>query len=124
MKIIKKQFKSVALILSMLILFQGCTAYKSASVTLDEASKSEGKVKVHTTTNETLKFKRIGIENGNYYGVKKIKGDLVKVPLDKTKLNKIKVKDDTMSTIMTIALPVVIIGAGLGVFAYYWYGGI
>ena len=63
-------------------------------------------------------------QNGNYYGVKKIKGDLVKVPLDKTKLNKIKVKDDTKSTIMTIALPVVIIAPGLGVFAHYWYGGI
>jgi len=117
MKAIKKQIKSVTLILSMLILLQGCTVYKSASVTLDQASKSEIKVKVETKSGEKLKFKRIGVEDGNYYGVKKVKGNIVKVPLDANYVNNVKLKDKTLSTILTIAFPIAIITGGLIIFA-------
>jgi len=65
MKTLKKQFKSVALILSMLILFQGCTVYKSVPISLEQAVQNESKVKVETKDNRTMKFNRIGIENGN-----------------------------------------------------------
>ena len=105
MKTIKKQIKSVTLILSMLILLQGCTVYKSVSVTLEQAAKEENKVRLETTSGEKLKFKRIGIDNGEYYGVKKVKGNIVKVPLDTNYIKNVKLKDKTLSTILTIALP-------------------
>ncbi len=114
MKTIKKQLKSVSLILSILILFQGCTVYKSSYVTLDEASKAEKKVKVETKSGENFKFKRIGVENGNYYGVKRSKGNIVKVPLDTNFIKNVYLKDKTMSTILTIAFPLAILtGAAL-----------
>ena len=117
MKTLKKQFKSVALILSMLILFQGCTVYKSASVTLEHAVQNDSKVKVITKNNEKLKFMRIGIENGNYYGVKKSNGVILKTPLDQDSINIINEKDKTLSTILSIAIPVVIIGGALAILA-------
>ncbi len=114
MKTIKKQIKSVTLILSMLILLQGCTVYKSVSVTLEQAAKEENKVRLETTSGEKLKFKRIGIDNGEYYGVKKVKGNIVKVPLNSNYIKNVKLKDKTLSTILTIALPIaILVGAGL-----------
>ncbi len=101
MKIIKQQIRPMTFLFGILILFQSCVAYKSQNFTLEEAAKIDNKVKVHTVTNEYLKFKRIGVDNGQYYGLKKVKGELVRVPLDRTELNKIRVKDNTASTIFT-----------------------
>ena len=117
MKTIKEQFKSVALSLSMLILLQGCTVYKSASVTLDEASKSETKVKVVTKSNEKLKFKRIGVENGKYYGVRKVDGKMMKLILNTDTIKSIKEKDKTLSTVLSIGIPVVIVGGLIAIAA-------
>ena len=113
MKTIKKQINSIALILSVLILLQGCTVYKSVPVSLEQAANSETKVKVLTNSNEKLIFKRIGVENGSYYGVKKVKRNMVKIPLDKKMLNKINVKDKTMSIILSVGIPIaLLLGAG------------
>jgi|ETN07SMinimDraft_1059922.scaffolds.fasta_scaffold195882_1 hypothetical protein len=102
-----KKFKTIALILSMLILLQGCTAYKSASVSLEQAALAQTKVKLETKSGEKLKFIRIGVENGNYYGVKKVKGDKTlnykTVPLETNYIKSVKLKDETLSTVYTIA---------------------
>ncbi len=113
MKTIKKQFKLIALVLSMLILFQGCTVYKSVSISLEKAAQNESKVRVKTKGNERLKFKRIGKDGGQFYGVKKKKGEMTRIPLDSKFIDSIKEKDKTLSTILTIALPIaIIVGAG------------
>ena len=117
MKTIKQQFKSVSLILSVLILLQGCTVYKSVPVSLEQAANSETKVKVLTKSNEKYKFKRIGVENGNYDGVKTQNGKLVRIPLDTKMLNKINVKDKTMSTILSFGIPILILGIPLIIYA-------
>ena len=61
MKAREKNFKAMALFFAILILFQSCTVYKSASVTLDEASKSNTKVRLKTFDNQSLKFDRIEV---------------------------------------------------------------
>ena len=115
MKTLKNHLKVVALFLSVLILLQGCTVYKSSSVSLEQAEQNQSKVKVITKNNEKLKFMRIGIENGNYYGIKKKNGVIVNTPLDQDFINIINEKNKTLSTILTIAIPVVIIGGILGI---------
>ena len=123
-----KKFKTIALILSMLILLQGCTAYKSASVSLEQAALAQTKVKLETKSGEKLKFIRIGVENGNYYGVKKVKGDKTlnykTVPLETNYIKSVKLKDETLSTVYTIvastALALVsILGWAMSAFAVY-----
>ena len=117
MKTLKKQLKIVALFFSALILLQGCTVYKSANVTLEEASKAEIQARVKTNDNQTQKFKRIGFENGQYYGVKKINGDIIKTQINEQKIKRVQLKDKTASTIIPIAVPVIIIGIAAIIFA-------
>ena len=110
MKTIKKQIKSVALILSMLILLQGCTVYKSTPITIEQVAIGEQKVKVITKHNTKLKFKKVVIENEKLYGVRKVDGIDVKLLLDRNSIDTIKAKDKTLSIILSIGIPVIIIG--------------
>jgi len=109
MKTIDKYLKVVALFFATLILFQGCTVYKSASVTLDEASKSNTKVRVKTFVNQTLKFDRIVVVNNKIIGSKISKGKRNISLIEKDNIEKIQLKDITTSTILTIVIPVAVI---------------
>jgi len=114
MKAIKKQIKPIALIFGALILFQSCIAYKQTSVSLEQAVESEKKAKIETKGNQVLKFKRIGFEDEKFYGIKKIKGEMVKIPLDSMGIEKVMLHDKTLSTVLTIALPIgIIVGTAL-----------
>ena len=119
MKTLKNQLKVIAQILSVLILLQGCTVYKSANVSLDDAYKSQTKVKVKTNDNRTLKFKRIAFEDGSYYGINESYKDdpfeqynkeLIKTHIDVENIENIRIKNKTMSTILPLATPVVVFG--------------
>ena len=110
MKAIKTHLKTVAQILSVLILFQGCTIYKSANVTLEEAYKSETVIRVKTNENKTHKYDRVRFENDYYYGLLYKTGEDVKIRLDENKIKKIQVKDKTFSTFLPIGILVVISG--------------
>ncbi|MEH6535230.1 MAG: hypothetical protein V7719_02470 [Psychroserpens sp.] len=113
MKTIKNQLKNLSITLSMLVVFQSCTVYKSASVALEQAALEDVKVKVETNNGVNIKFKNIVFENENYYGIKKTKGKLDKILLNQEHINNIKIKDKTLSTILTIVLPLGIL-AGIG----------
>ena len=110
MKTTKIHLKAVALFFSVLILLQGCTVYKSANVTLEEAAKSETKVIVKENNSKAIMFDRIEVEDGKYVGVKKFKGDIIKMVLDEDNLIRISLKNKGMSTILTAAIPIVLIG--------------
>jgi len=119
MKTIKAHLKAVALIWSILIFFQGCTVYKS-SVSLEEASRIDSRVKVYTTTNESYKFERIGVDEGKYYGVKKSNGEIVNIPLERNELYKVLLKDNTRSIISTVS--VVLGSVYAGMLLAFWIG--
>jgi len=93
MKTIKIHLRVVAFFFSALILFQGCTVYKSANVTLDEAVKADTKVRIEKKNGERLKyFKVVVLDDGNYYGKKKKNGFLIILLLKKIALKKYKSK--------------------------------
>ena len=119
MKTLKAHLKVVALFFSVLILVQGCTVYKSANVSLDDAYKSQTKVKVKTNYNRTLKFKIITFEDESYYGINESYKDdpfeqynkeLIKTHIDVENIENIRIKNKTMSTILPFAIPVVLLG--------------
>jgi len=122
MKTIDKYLKVVALFFATLILFQGCTVYKSASVTLEEASKSNTKVRVKTFDNQTLKFDRIVVVNNKIIGSKIIKGKRNISLIEKDNIEKIQLKDITTSTILTIVIPVAVIVLPLVLGGGMWTG--
>jgi len=112
MKLIKTHLKLVALFFSALIFFQGCTVYKPMPISIEQAVQNESKVMVITKSNEKIKFNKIEIEDGKYFGVKNSKEAIVKTPLDQNFINSINEKDKTLTTIftiLTIAVPVVLI---------------
>ena len=109
MKTSTRRLKVVALFFSVLILLQGCTVYKKANVTLEEAVTSDTKVRIKTNDNKTLKFKKIGIENGDYYGLLNYKSAWVKTQINEGNIEKIQVKDKTASTILNIIVPLAIL---------------
>jgi len=113
MKAIKIHLKAVALFFSILILLQGCTVYKSANVSLEEAVRTDNKIKITTNDNQTLKFQKIGFEDGLYFGIKKIKGEMVKSKIEQENIKSVKLQDKPTSTILTIGIPVVILGVAI-----------
>jgi len=115
MRILKVHLKGVALFFTVLILFQGCTVYKSASVTLDEASKSNTHVRVKTFDNQSLKFSRIEVVNNKIHGIKIHNGFTSITPIEKDNIEKIQLKDKTMSTFLSFTIAGVIAAGIWGV---------
>ena len=113
MKAIKIHLKAVALFFSILILLQGCTVYKEANVSLEEAVRTDNKIKITTNDNQTLKFQKIGFEDGLYFGIKKIKGEMAKSKIEQENIKSVKLQDKPTSTILTIGIPVVILGVAI-----------
>ena len=71
-KAIKKYSKFTFIIICFLISIQNCTIYKSVNDSLDNASKSNSKVKITKTTGEKEKYSRVELSNnGEFYGEKR-----------------------------------------------------
>jgi hypothetical protein len=66
------------LIFATLVLFQDCTVYKSANVTLEEISRAETVVRVKTNDNISQKYLKVMSENDSYYGLVQFRGEQVK----------------------------------------------
>ncbi len=122
MKILKEQFRYIALLFTLLILLQSCRIYHRKSITLDQAIKEQKQVKIKTVDNKTLKFKKLIYEDGEYYGIKTsaFTYEIHKIPFDKSKLQSIRLHNKTMSIIYGAGLSIVliIIIGGYVVFAY------
>lgn len=127
MKTIRKHLKMISLLLSLTILAQSCVAYHSSTASIDEAIQSNDKIKLEATE-DTYEFQELQRENGNIYGItkrKSVTADLlsaqivedtkaqknVKILLRNDQLNNIHLQNKTMSTLGTIAIPVVIVTA-------------
>lgn len=112
----KKRNRVAPFLLSLLLIMQSCQVYKTSSISLEEATLSKEKVKVKTTIGERLKFNEIDKEEGLYYGIKKKKGELEKVPLNQEFIIGVYPKNRPLSTISTIVLPIGIIVGVLLIF--------
>ncbi|WP_345191300.1 hypothetical protein [Algibacter agarivorans] len=113
MKAIDRNLKLVTFFFVTLMLLQSCTVYKTPSVTLDEASKSNSKVRVKTIDNQSLKFDRIQVADNKVYGSSIINREMIITTIEKDNIEKIQLKDKTTSTILTI---VSLAGVTLGMF--------
>ena len=112
----------VALFLSALIFFQGCTVYKSANVTLEEAVMRRTDVKITTKNNRIYQFERLKFEEGLYYGYSKVDmktNGKYKVHVIEDNVEKIQLidhrKSKTMTTISYGVLGAAVLGVLIGV---------
>ena len=107
MRTINKYLRAVTFFLATLVLIQGCTVYRTTPVTLEEASATNNKVKLKKIDNQTIKYKKIISINQEYFGVKKSKGDLINVPINKEDIKSIKIKNRYLSNLLSfLSVPV------------------
>ena len=99
--------------MALLMMFQSCKVYYKDYTTLEEAAHQGKETKIITTKNKTLKFKSVILEDGNYYGIKKMKGESIKVPIDLHNVKSVNILNENVSTIVSIVLPLAIIIGGL-----------
>jgi len=102
METLKIHVKAITLFLSVLMMFQSCTVYKGQNISLEQAALSNDKVKLVTKSNQTLKYLKINEINQEYFGVKKVHGDLTKVPIQKENIETIMIKNKPLSATLSI----------------------
>ncbi|MCP4976507.1 MAG: hypothetical protein GY931_10130 [Maribacter sp.] len=106
MKALRKWLKTFALFLTALILFQSCSVYKTP-VTLEQAVLGQKEVKITTASDETVKYKYIVYEDGQFYGVKNNPGEEVKFAINVDEVYEVLAKKGGLPT-----WAIVVISAG------------
>lgn len=99
---LKKCLKPISLLLTFVVILQGCTIYKQQNITLESAAIQGAKVKVVTKDNKTQKYLYITSINDEYYGVIKGKDGLLKIPLQQENIKNINIKNKAASLAVNI----------------------
>lgn len=127
MKIVKRNLEWSVKLLSLLILLQSCTVYHSYNSSIDEAIATGNKVKVNVENNDPYKFKKLVRIDDEIFGLVYSKSQSYKllssrktipteyqtlfyVQVYDNELNDIHLKNKTTSTVLTVAIPVVVTG--------------
>lgn len=114
MKTIKSKFRLISLFLGAIILCQSCVAYKPVN-SLEKVVLEENKVKIITVKNKTIKFQKIELVDGKYYGVKNVGSEKKMEQIKTEDIKTIKIKDKKTSTELSIIAPIVVLGLILGI---------
>ena len=105
MKAIRTHLRSMALILTTLILLQGCTVYKSVPVTLEQAVSANTATKIKMINDRVIKYQKVMLENDTYYGLLHSRERVVKSPINENNIQEVKIKDKTGSAFLTWTIP-------------------
>lgn len=117
MKTIKNRTGSVALLFGIIMLLQSCMVYKRSSVTLEKAVQEQQKVRVEYEDYESYRFQKLISKEGTYFGVKKVKGELVNIPIDDNRIVSVRLYNKSLSNTLTIVGPIVVLGGVLLIMA-------
>jgi hypothetical protein len=105
------------------LLLQSCTVYKKTPVSISEAAATNYKVLITKTNDTIVKYKKIELTDGKYYGItKEGKGKIEKTPLNLSEIKTIRVLDKSASTALTVgilAVPLVVIFSFILFFTTY-----
>ena len=117
-----------SLFLSLLIVLQSCTIYKSQPLTLDEAVEANSKSKVFYKDNSKMSYNKLTKEDGNYYGYfkKQWYSKNKKFPIEENLVDYVKTNNKAGSAVATgvyigtgtilAYLLIVLVGAGVLLF--------
>ena len=84
-------------------MFQSCVAYQSSSVTLEEAVREQKRTKINTISRVKYYYEQIVFEEGQFYGLKRLNKNMVKIPLDTKEINDVFIQSKSKSAWMTVA---------------------
>ncbi|MCJ7757846.1 MAG: hypothetical protein MUP24_06825 [Gillisia sp.] len=128
MKTTNSNLQLLAVLLSIVLVFQSCKVYHSETATIEDASRFTDNIKVVSATNEIYKFESLQKEEGEIYGIvdensktaKKLSNQIVeiiypegwvKIHLLEENIKEIYLQNRTMSTVGNVSI---VIGALLG----------
>ncbi|GAA4281337.1 hypothetical protein [Gaetbulibacter aestuarii] len=125
MKPLENHINHLGFLLAILIFFQSCTVYQSQTISLEEASKSNVKSRVESANGKKIRFARIYHEEGDYFGIQRSKGNLIKIKLKADQIKRINPKNKTMTVVASIGIPIavmagVVLAVGLSDQGSYW----
>lgn len=126
MKILKTRLKTIVCFFMAMTMFQSCIAYQETPVSLLKGEQSKAKVKVSTISNQNYRFEQIVLEGEQFYGLKKEKGEIVRIAIHNNEYNKVFLHSkskSTWKTIIVIAVPVITL-AVLAKTSDYGVGGV
>jgi hypothetical protein len=105
-----KSLKLIALLLSVMVMMQGCVVYQQRSIGIDEAVALESYAKITYKNGEKVRYSRIVSNEGNYYGRKFAKLDKPSnnFLINQERIFMIPPQDRTTSTILNISVPLLI----------------
>ena len=85
----KTLFKSIAVLLSILMSFHSCAVY-TGNYTLDQAVTEKRKAKITTVDESVLIFEKIVTLNGEFVGVQHKRNQSLNVTLDEAQVNQVQ----------------------------------
>ncbi|MCK5401321.1 MAG: hypothetical protein KAJ28_06770 [Flavobacteriaceae bacterium] len=92
----KNQIIPITLFFSVINSYSMIREYKKISNTLVDAVRDEINVIIKANDNETHKLNKVGVDNGSFYGFKKIKGKLVKTFININRISKVQISGTTL----------------------------
>ena len=104
MKTLKTSFNTITRFFLVLTLLQSCVAYQKTPVSLLQAEQSKKRVKMKNSADQTYKFKQIVLEEEQFYGLKKEKGELVKIAINDSAATEIFLHSKSKSNWATIGV--------------------
>jgi hypothetical protein len=102
MKLKLLKTKLISWFLLVIITLQSCTVYKKTPVSISEASQTNKRVLIETTTDKKIRLKRVEKTDSIYYGIQNVKSEEVKILLNEKEIKSIRVKDSGTSTFLTV----------------------
>ena len=120
---VKKKVQPIGLALIALVLFQGCRVYSKEHTTLDKAVDTRKRVKMITSNGQKLKYQKIVLDNGSYYGVQNVKGKDVRMRIEPASVESLHLHNKTMSIIYGTGIGFIITGVVSGFIAIATYDG-
>lgn len=121
-----RKLKFIAVLMSVIVLFQSCKVYHIQNVKVEEALLSQKRVKVIAVNNDKYFFKKLFFKEGNIYGVTKIHSvtakkldskieicslndKMAKIILDKNNIKEIYLQNEKLSLVLSILGPIVVV---------------
>ncbi len=105
----KKQLRPIAWLMAIAMIIQSCTVYKSTPLNLEQAVQKESKVRITTNSNKTFVYKKIVIDEGKYYGVERIKGKKINIPINEDLVKSIQIRNESLSALLSVGIPIAVI---------------
>lgn len=98
-----KTIKAIFAFLSLLFLFESCSIYKKAPITIEEAATGDKSVLIIRNDGTKLSLSKVEKIDGKYYGTKQVNDQTITLPLNEEEIQKIRLKDKRASRFVTIA---------------------